>query len=225
MLYNNDTVDRDGMFFQHKNWDRKVSSRAMVGRWMGFLVGGCMKVRSGLSIFALLVTAMVGGCATGDRGAMDQLSPEHEAAIRRLLDATGAVDIAVKNMQAKLKALAAEDTAVAEVVYDSLDLVDEDYMTEKMVPVYARYFDMENAVAIAKFYERKTGKKYADLAARRDIPSSKYHRYLTYKEKVELERFFASDAGRLMVDVAPDISRDLKELGKEIGDELSLTVR
>ena len=182
-------------------------------------------MRTCLSIFAFLGIAMVGGCAMGNKSAMDQLTPEHRAAIRRLLDATGAADIAVKNMHVRLKALAAQDPAVSEVVYDSLKLVDEDYMTEKMTPVYARYFDTENAVEIAKFYERKTGRKYAELAARRDIPSSKYDRYLTYKEKVELERFFTSDAGRLMVDVAPDINKALKELGKEIGDELSRTAQ
>ena len=215
----------ESVFAQLTDWDKRDCSDTFSLRRRSALLGGGMKMRTCLSILAFLGIAMVGGCATGSRSAMDQLTPEHKAAIRRLLDATGAADIAVENMHTKLKALAAQDPAVSEVVYDSLKLVDEDYMTEKMTPVYAQYFDTENAVEIAKFYERKTGRKYAELAARRDIPSSKYDRYLTYKEKVELERFFASDAGRLMVDVAPDINKALKELGKEIGDELSRTAQ
>ena len=171
-----------------------------------------MKMRTCLSIFAFLGIAMVGGCAMGNKSAMDQLTPEHRAAIRRLLDATGAADIAVKNMHVRLKALAAQDPAVSEVVYDSLKLVDEDYMTEKMTPVYARYFDTENAVEIAKFYERKTGRKYAELAARRDIPSSKYDRYLTYKEKVELERRTAEQHQKQLLALADQLESTVGEV-------------
>ena len=180
-----------------------------------------MSARLVLLAAVLLSITLITGCASQGRYAGMQLSYEHAVAIDDMLQATKADEIALRGVHLRLKQLAVQDPENSELVKDGLKVVDEDFMIKKMIPVYAKYFTEQQALEIASFYKRKTGKKYTELVANPNIPPEKYKGYLTYKERTELADFFESDTGQTMLQAAPRIRRDLIEIGKAIGNELS----
>ena len=180
-----------------------------------------MSVRLLLLTANMLLITLIAACANQGRYAGMQVGLEHAVAIDNMLQATRADEIALNSVHLRLKQLAVQDPENSELVKDGLKVVNKDFMIKKMIPVYAKYFTEQQAIEIASFYQRKTGRKYTELVANPDIPAEKYQDYLTYKERSELTSFIESDTGQVMLQAAPRIRRDLVEIGKAIGDELS----
>lgn len=177
--------------------------------------------RTGLIVLLALGLALSGGCANSSRYAGIGVDIEHAKAIEGMLYATNAVNIALKSVHLRLKQLAVTDPENAEIVKDGLKIVDENYMVRKMIPIYAKYFNREQAAEIARFYNRKTGQKLTELAGKSTISSDSYDRYLSHKERSEVNEFLDSNAGQLMMQASPRIRTDLSALGKQIGEQLS----
>lgn len=119
-------------------------------------------------IFIVFAFAMACSFAEGPQ----EVTLEHQAAIKHMLKAFHAEELTRLGMQKGFDNLYATDPESAAFTHELMDSLTPDQVVEKLVPVYAKFYTSENAQATARFFETSAGVKMCN-AMLRDLSMGK----------------------------------------------------
>ena len=118
------------------------------------------------SLIAVTLAALAFALPLDAQQTRAPVDPATNATIRRLLDLTGAAQLALRGMESMISAQRAASPEVPAVFWDAfLDRARRDisHLIDEMVPIYAAHFTLAQLTELVRFYESPLGRHLAEV--------------------------------------------------------------
>jgi uncharacterized protein len=118
------------------------------------------------SLIAVMLVALALTIPLGAQQTRAPVDPATTATIRRLLDLTGAAQLALRGMEAMIPAQREASPQVPAVFWDAfLERARREisHLVDEMVPIYAAHFTPAQLTELVRFYESPLGRHVAEV--------------------------------------------------------------
>ncbi len=122
--------------------------------------------RAGRLAAALLLAFKLAGAPPGSAQQAPQVEPEKAAAIRQLLEVTGAAQLMVVSIETSLPAQRAANPEIADVFWDEFAArlrQDVDGFIGILVPLYDKHLTLDEIRQLVEFYQSPLGQRLVEV--------------------------------------------------------------
>jgi hypothetical protein len=150
-----------------------------------------------------------------------ELTQAHKATIERMLKGLHAGEIAQIGMKQGFDALEASDPQSAAFAHQIMDGITPSQFLQKLVPVYAKFFSIDDAQAIARFFETPAGIKVSETMLQAfAVGKRPTFEHLSSADRLALGAFEQSHAGQMFGRSGTGIRAETGHMFQDLGQEI-----
>lgn len=152
-------------------------------------------------------------------------SPNHINAAKGFLHNIGAGDLALIGLAEDLATRAKEEPGMVELAQRAFAGVNEEYFEQVFAEVYARHLSYSQLVELKKLSANDGVQRFFQALLQAELAGEPFDdealmRQMNADEITEILVFAESDGGRALIQVQPEINRELLEVSGALGEAL-----